>query len=561
MQNTHRPRAKEGHLSTLRPRELLQLPGKKALDLILESGTPASLVQSMAEEDVFWLVQDIGPEDALPILSVASNDQWQYLLDMDLWQRDRLRIDSVNRWFALLLQADMERFLIWALRKQRELVKLHLSRNIDVRIRNQDESPSDFAKDYFTFDNVFYIHIKSKDHYHTIRQLLERLAEHDLDKFHQVLLELNHVLPAESEENLYRLRSVRLAEKGFLPFDEAVGIYQHIDTDALVEKKPEVQKIIQQPQPSEPAPLSASLLIQDRNLFYKALKRIEPGPALERLQMEFAAMCNQIISADGLMVRDKEKLASVVRKACGYLAIGLERLAGNDTARACLFLQKTPLSQVFRVGYSAALNLKWKAEKWFRKSWFVRESLDLSFWDDEWGGILEGLLKKRPLFYTGLSGGELYREFRNSSDISYCHSALEQIMALDHLMSLLFAGGALPYRGKAWQPVNYKNLLLTSWARDHLDLPESDGTLLVNDMKTFFRDLWAKGQKPYRVDEKMKQSFVDWLTMRSGLPAADLLGDLGKTFERLFVEIETEYGSVSIQDLDPRYVKHFLVVL
>jgi hypothetical protein len=47
----------------------MALPGKKALDVILESSMPARLVQSLAEEDLFWLVQDIGPEDALPILA------------------------------------------------------------------------------------------------------------------------------------------------------------------------------------------------------------------------------------------------------------------------------------------------------------------------------------------------------------------------------------------------------------------------------------------------------------------------------------------------------------
>ena len=76
----------KGHeLTRPSPEKLLAAPGKKALRFILDSPTPAHLVQSLAEEDLFWLVQEIGPEDALPILSLASNDQWQYLLDVELW--------------------------------------------------------------------------------------------------------------------------------------------------------------------------------------------------------------------------------------------------------------------------------------------------------------------------------------------------------------------------------------------------------------------------------------------------------------------------------------------
>ena len=113
---------------SLSPKELSAVPGKKALELILDSMTPARLVQSLAEEDLFWLVQDIGPEDALPILSRASNDQWQYLLDIELWHKDRLDVDAANRWFGLLLKADPQRFLIWGLGEHIELIELFLLR-------------------------------------------------------------------------------------------------------------------------------------------------------------------------------------------------------------------------------------------------------------------------------------------------------------------------------------------------------------------------------------------------------------------------------------------------
>ena len=131
----------KGHeLSSPSPKDLLAASGKKALQLILDSPTPAHLVQSLAEEDLFWLVQEIGPEDALPILSLASNDQWQYLLDLEVWEKDHLGSASVNRWLALLLKADPHRFLIWGLRDNIEFIELHLSRNIDVRIPEEDES-------------------------------------------------------------------------------------------------------------------------------------------------------------------------------------------------------------------------------------------------------------------------------------------------------------------------------------------------------------------------------------------------------------------------------------
>ncbi len=551
----------KGHeLSSPSPKDLLAASGKKALQLILDSPTPAHLVQSLAEEDLFWLVQEIGPEDALPILSLASNDQWQYLLDLEVWEKDHLGSASVNRWLALLLKADPHRFLIWGLRDNIEFIELHLSRNIDVRIQEEDESPSDFEEGYFTLDGVFYIRIRHKKYDETITDFLKRLADHDLNRFHQVMLELVTVQPWETEENLYRLRNVRLAEKGFLPFEEAVGIYQHVDAENLLKKGGQVEKAKLEPHLPQPVSVSQSLHIQDQGLFFMSLRRIGDHHTLERLQMEFAGMCNQIISADSLSVREKEDLAAVVRKACGYLDIGLQKLDGTDPDKGARLIQAHALNQIFRVGYGTGLELKWKTEKWFKNSWFVNQTLGLAFWGRQWEGILGGLLRKRPLYYAGLSEGEPYREFKALEEITHCHKAVDQIMAMDRLLSLVLTHGSLAHRIKADQPLNYKNLLLTCWARNQLGLSEAVKPLLVEELKAFFRNLWRPGGKPRRVEKGMRQSFWDWLMGRSGLAAAEIQNQVGVVLDSLFRELENEYGSVSIEDLDPRYVRHVLVI-
>ncbi len=537
----------------------MALPAKKALDVILESLTPARLVQSLAEEDLFWLVQDIGPEDALPILSRASNDQWQYLLDLELWRKDRLEIDSVNRWFDLLLKADPQRFLTWGLHEHIQLIELSLFKNIEVRIMEEDESLSDLDESWFSLDDVLYVRVRDEKYYQVIKEFLDRLAEYDLNRWRQVLLEVTGVLSAETEENIYRLRNVRLAEKGFLPFEEAVGIYQPLSAQSLLEKEPDAQNMVEQPDLFEVIPVSKSLLIQDTDPFFMALRYVEDSHTLERLEMDFSAMCNQIMSADGLVAREKEDLATVVRKVCGYLNIGLRKLTDGDMQKAPSLLEEFPLNQIFRVGFGAALELKWKAEKWIKKSWFVARDLELNFWEDDWEGVLGGLLKKRPLFYAAFSeGSDPYREFKSIEDINRCRETLDQIMAMDHLLSLVFAHTPLAHPVKTYQPVSYKNLFLTCWARDHLGQPEKIEPFRAEELKAFFLDLWVKGKKPYRVDEKMKKSFWDWLALRSGV-AANEFQTQAEPLDNLFGELEEEYGSVSLDEPDPRYVKHFLV--
>jgi hypothetical protein len=68
-----------------------------------------------------------------------------------------------------------------------------------------------------------------------------------------------------------------------------------------------------------------------------------------------------------------------------------------------------------------------------------------------------------------------------------------------------------------------------------------------------------KGVEPCRVEEEIKQSFFRWLVAKTGAAIPEILGQSGTTLHNLFEELEKEYGSVSLEELDPRYVRHLSV--
>ena len=53
-----------------------------------------------------------------------------------------------------------------------------------------------------------------------VRDLLNRMAATDYPLYRSIILEAVRVIPAETNEEEYRLRNVRMAEKGFLPWDD-----------------------------------------------------------------------------------------------------------------------------------------------------------------------------------------------------------------------------------------------------------------------------------------------------------------------------------------------------
>lgn len=557
-------------------RQIMELPSEKALAAILDAPQPAALVHSFPEEDFYFLINDIGLEDSLELMRLASNRQWEYILDIEVWEKDRIEIHSVTRWLDLLLKVDPQRFIKWFLDEKIKFVEFYLFKNIEVRVRENDQDPSEFDEEFFTFDDTIYVRFKAdvfdpeaeeheaeptiKEHRDAfLSNFFRLLADYDHLIYQKVLLESASVIPAETEEEAYRLRNVRLAEKGFMPFDEAIGIYQPLKPRDF--EKQSVKYTVKDDERWQllPVPLYHAGMLKEDNLFTGALKRIEINEVLEQIQTEFAGLCNQIVAADQETIRDREALGAIVKKACGYLNIGLERLTAkgtpHDINRATALIQQYPLAGIFRMGYGRVLDLKWKAERWRKTCWFEKEGLLLNFWDQDGMGVLGGLFIKKPLFYDNYATGVLYREFISTDDVEKTEKVLNEIIYLDELLALT----AIKPEQISDAFLTYKNLILTLWARNYLGLSKKPAPLTLDEFKRFFDDLWSGEGKPRKTSLKMKETFLHWLSDRTGQTPHEISQKLGQTLENLFNEIESELGEVSSKDLVPEYIHLFLI--
>jgi hypothetical protein len=560
--------------------EILSLPPEEALERILSDPQPAALVHSFPESDLYLLVHDIGPADALPLLALASDKQWDHIVDLESWARDRIEVNHLTRWMSLLMEADPKRFTRWFLKDRLALGEFYLFHTIEVRIREHDQDPSEFGEGFFTLDQVYYIRflkmpplvegsaIGEEDRKAFLMRLLQRLAEQNHLLFQNVLLEATHVIPAETEEEEFRWRNARLAEKGFVPFDEAVGIYQPVTRRQLEAQRPKSgPRDRRGAEALLPVPAYPLREIKTDTHFSRALARIEPGPVFTRLQWEFANLCNQIIVADHKTVREREQLRDVVAKACGYISMGLERLRGPadlqpDPAPAAAALTRHGPIHLFRLGFGQALEIKWQAERWLSTSWFAKAGLKLSFWGEQWMGVLGGILLKKPQYYDNYQTGVLYREFASLEDVARVKDVLKQAQAVDHLLALMNPQLDPPAR---YGFLTWKNLLLTRWARQRMALKGANlKPMALPAFARFFNRLFPGPPPPdatasRRIPDSMKADFIAWLARDTGLQDFEISEKLGRIFEDLFAEIEAEYGRVAAADLDARFVPLFLL--
>ncbi|MDL2269814.1 DUF6178 family protein [Desulfosarcina sp. OttesenSCG-928-A07] len=561
--------------------KVLLLPTEKIVDAILDHPQSVALVHSFSEIDLHLLIRDIGLDDALPLIQLASSRQWEYFLDAEIWNRDELDYPAATRWLGLLLEADPNRLVNWCFDDQLEFVELYLFRNIELRIREFDQAPSELGEGFVTDDDTFYIRFVT-DPIHMpldetrksqrdamLAELLHRISAADHVRYQGLLMEASAVIPAEMEEELFRLRNVRLAEKGLLPFHEAISVFKPLMPEDLKNRS----KKRFYPPGSDisllPVPRLAASFLETDTCFVRALKRIDDPRILGQLQTEVAGLCNQVIVATQQTIHERRQLAEVVETVSHYLSIGIERMLADthpiDDAEAAALLCDCFLADLFSVGYAGALDLRRRAIQWQKSSWFRKAGLKLSFWDEAWMGLLGGLLIDRPKCYDPAQDkGSVYRDFHTLAEINAAETLLDQIIWIDTVLPRLFIPDA-----KDRDPgfFTYKSLLLTSWVWSRLNItPDKDLAVPVSLFKPFYQGLWTELQGRRMVDADRRSLFADWLEDLAekdpDLPDQNREGRLalGKSLAgALFDEVEAELSAVRPGNLDPRHIRLFLL--
>jgi hypothetical protein len=339
----------------LQVQDLDRLSGGDITKRILEAANPAKIVQTFSEQDFFWLMKKAGEEEYLPLLKLASTEQRQYILDMELWTRDQIKGDVTFEWLKRMKEADPDHLAWWLFNEGQDLAHLILFRNIDVIVKGPDEE-LDLPDEFFTNDDVIYIRVINYKYHDTIRKIIDLLFREDENYARNLIEEVASIIPAEIEEAMYLQRATRLAEKGFLPFDEASFVFSPLDPKILETGETLPQRFTQTDEEIRSSVPALPLLNAGaENILAQALLDISDASLIDRARLEFAGLCNRITAAEGLGDLDPDILREKCRKAGGYINIALEKVCGTDVRHAEELIQKNSLESLFRVGFGYAM--------------------------------------------------------------------------------------------------------------------------------------------------------------------------------------------------------------
>lgn len=540
--------------------ELLAFSGEELLEKIMEHDNPQLLVRTLPQEDFFWLVKKAGEDECLPLLKMASDDQKQYLLDLEFWEKDRLNLENASVWLGRLLQADPEGLARWLFSKGESIAYYYLFNKVQVEIKSEDDDHYDFGDNFFTLDGLFYVSVPDEEDKETIVNTLRAMASADLGTYQTLLANLAGVIPAELEEDMYRLKGVRLAEHGFLPLEEALEVYAPLPPDAVnTEDNAENKDSIPEEDIREMIPISPFYHARGQNLLTKAFSEINDDLVLDRLRLEFAGLCNQILSADGVIINDLDIIISACQKAAGHLNVILEKICGEDIRKAVALLRSNSLVSLFRVGFGLVLRLKWETERWLKSSWFNRQGLGLSFWPDEWGEHLKGILKDKPLHHVGSEEINELRAFERLFELENCQNLIHRLKVLDSLMEQMPGLYNFDKNTAEDSQPTFHQLLFNLWSRKLLGLELSFLSISRDQAKAFFGHLRAGEEAPpFRMSGFEDVFIQDFMSFASDF-APELKADLKEVLSLIWQEFAEEYESVTEKDIEGRFSKYLAI--
>lgn len=416
---------------------VLSAPWDKRQDLVLLSENPAAIVQSMPEQELYWTVKERGVDESLAIISRTTQEQFQYLIDLDCWKGDLLDPAQILKWFAILGRCHEHKVVEWFRTADAALLVCALKKFMHVR---RIEEESDISEEYdampqYTLDSTNYFSFTDDSARMTLMPLLNALYQNDAGLFYEVLEGIIWNPEIEMEDEALRWRAGRIADSGFPGIDEAMAIYQELPEQETARLRASITSA-----PDAPVAAGVGVLrcgFDDERVpgFLATALRSLQETQVDRVQQVLLSLANKSLVAD---VRDRtsiEDLRLGLQKVCGFVSIGLEYLTGQDPALAPVALAAVHPQTLFQTGYSCAVRLQRRIKSYPGRIWLGHDRF-YAFYGSPWADIVSAVAARRPEMYDGAScrGGLMLRPLAAMVDLERAGHAFDILRAADMLV-------------------------------------------------------------------------------------------------------------------------------
>jgi hypothetical protein len=536
--------------------------GKERLRTLFFSNNPKELVEKLPELEVFLTVKEVGRSDAIDLVTLTTPEQFQYLLDLDLWKKDGLDPEKVIHWLEILLESGEERVIEFIRSSDPEHLCLLLI--TFLHITKPEGEPTELMERNlpFTLDREYFVTFRKAEIRPVFQPFLEILYRYDSDTYRRLMESLLGELESDIEETAYRFRNARLADYGFPDVEQAMEIYQFVNPGTLLGEVEPLKAAL--PDISDKTHPTFYLMAQgDGPFFSTVLSRITDPLVQDRLREELAGLCNKAMVAELIDLFDVGEMEWVVRKVFHYLNLGLQGLSGEDEGRAVQILRSVSLQKVFQAGVGSALLLRRKAETLLKGPWFKGDRNNLRFLDSIDQERVEGVLKRKP----GISRNGVVDDFRNLQDLKEIEDTLDRIDVVVTTLREKLSMTPERVKEQGWagtdaeggKDVSLSTFFLTALANRILNGRFEIEAIDKNRLQDLFSIILEKDEQGRgRVRMDIRRDMTEWLDSTED-------DERKRQHLRAFLDfcldaIEGDFGRIPPgEEIDPRFVKSLII--
>jgi hypothetical protein len=507
---------------------LLLTSGQLRQDLILSSRFAPTLVPMLPEQEVYLTLKEIGLEDAVPMLSLMTQEQLRYVHDLEAWNKEHFEAKGFLKLLLIIRQCGEDKLadllntvdpevLVLLLKECGRVSKFDLSND---PIEETERSPS------MTYEGYYRYHPKRQELTPLLDPILRILKARHPERYGMIMESAYTDPPAEVEEEALRFRSSRMSEKGMPDFEEACEIYRKLPDQ-------EFREGVFEPSTKTDPPTGVPLLYPIRwlphdSFFREVLATLDDHPETDRIRAELATLGNKVLVAEGLEITSAEPLKFALHKVAGYLNLALEYLAGRDVNQAASWLTKTWLHHLFRLAYSQVQKLVDRARGTRDQTGFPWIDRFHYLVDSPLEETLRGLLRPRPLFFEGQKEADSlgFREFAGLDDLDLVAARMAAIEAIADLFvrhlglapetikQTCLEGGL----GDRLDTVKWTQVLHTLWVRGTLIGQRAFYPLLPAEVQQFIRQVFVTvpGSSAKGLDPQYTHALLRWSLDRTG---------------------------------------------
>lgn len=376
----------------------MHLQGEDRMNLILLSPKGVEVVRALPPEEIYYMVKGMTRDDCIALLSAVSQEQLQYIFDLEWWDGNYFLPQRALEWFVLLDECDNSQILDWFLTEEFDQ-KVMVLQSL-IKIYKRDEMTDSYegveGLPSFTVDGVYDIFIKVDEAEPILKKYLRQLFENQQKIYFALMEAVVWYLVTPTVETALHWRLTRTSERGIPEFDEAFTVYSQLNPDAL-NAEPASFEIFSNEGKYPIAPRYPLDYADDFLFFCQCLTRVTDLNRTETLRWELVCLANKVMVADRVHPSSLDGHKESLRKVLGYINIGLELGSEGDIEKGGRLLARSWMQVLFQVGYGSLMQLKWKAEALLKEHAVFLQNILASAEQDRLAGLVSRF-PKAPTF-------------------------------------------------------------------------------------------------------------------------------------------------------------------